>query len=520
MKKIKNNNYGILRIRAPAGVTVYAILIFTVIVTLIFTLIRSAIFSATSARIDSACSLASESAFAGYSNKVFDKYGIFVLKNTSSASARMNEVLRTNMRGSAAKLNNYYITSQIFMTDNGGEAFYKEAVDYMQNEAFSDYLSSLTGELSDSKAVLGLENLGRISQKAATLADDYTNEDELRARFDSLEADVESALNESDNHGTFVSFIKDDVQKGLERWDEMERRKAQEGVEYVRPGSDRNLLNGFKNIQRFLKGDLTGLVLDGRPVSGRSAVFPEGIKNEDLTGNDYSGEGGALDVAFTEYLFLKFDSYTDLNGDEPRGANPGYELEYIAGGRENDRDNLNYVMQRLALIRQGLNMLHIMSDASKRGEADALASLMFGWTLNPLIIKGGSYAVMAAWSYAEAVSDLKLLYMGKKVPIFKNEATWSLSLENMLTGTLTPAVGKGESGIDYEMYLRSLLELMPVSVKCGRAMDVIDMRMRDVGDNDFRMRNCIFSQSLAAEFTLPFTLAPYEREYEYAYSVR
>ena len=509
-----------VRIRAPAGVTVYAILLFTVISTLIFALIRSAIFSATMARIDSACSLASESAFAGYSNKVFDDYGIFVLKNTGAASARINEVLNTNMSGSPAVLKNTYVTNQVFMTDNGGEAFYKEAVDYMQNESFSDYLSSLTGELSDSKAISGLENLGNISEAASSLSDENLSDEELNRRFSSLESEIDEALGKSDVHGNFVSFIKDDLGRGKEVWDEMEQRKRDEGVTYAEPESDRDLLGGFRNIQRFLKGDLTGLVLGSSPVSGRTAAFPDGEKNEDITGMLYSGEGVASDVAFTEYLFLKFDSYTDINEPDMRGANPGYELEYIAGGKECDRDNLNYVMKRLALIRQGLNMLHIMSDAGKRGESDAMAALMLGWTLNPLIIKGGSYAIMAAWSYAEAVSDLKLLYSGKKVPIFKTAATWSLSLEKMLTGSLAPGDDKGNTGLDYEMYLRSLLELMPVSVKCGRAMDVIDMRMADAGDRDFRMKNCIFSQSLYVSYTVPYTFAPYEREYEYAYSVR
>ena len=510
----------ILRIRAPAGVTVYAILIFTVVSSLIFALIRSAIFSSTMARIDSACSLASESAFAGYSNKVFDKYGIFVLKNNGAASARMNEVLRANMNGSSAVLKNTYISNQVFMTDNGGEPFYKEALDYMQNEAFTDYLSSLTGELTDPKTVSGIENLSRISEKASSLGDENLSEEELRGRFSSLEADIDTCLGESGAHGDFLSFIKDDMGKGRDVWDEMEKRKREEGVIYVEPESDRNKLNGFKNIQRFLKGDLTGLVLGGSPVSGRSASFPDGVKNEDITGRDYNGENAAGNVVFTEFLFLKYNSYTDIKGSDLKGSIPGYELEYIAGGQANDRDNLNYVMKRLALIRQGLNMLHIMSDVKKRGESDAMAMLMFGWTLNPLIIKGGSYAIMAAWSYAEAVADLKLLYSGKKVPVFKTEATWSLSLENMLTGSLTPGDDKGNTGLGYEMYLRGLLELMPVSVKCGRAMDVIDMRMADAGDRDFRMRNCVFSQSLYASFALPYTFAPYEKEYEYAYSVR
>ena len=509
---------GLCRIRAPAGVTVYAIMIFTLMCTLIFTLIRSAIFSATAARIDTACSLASEAAFAGYSNKVFDKYGIFVLRNTSSASTRMNEVLQANMSGGQARLRNTYISDQVFMTDNGGEPFYKEALDYMQNESVTDYLSSLSGEISDSRKISGLENLGKISESISSMANENLSDETLREKFSSVEREVDTALGESDNHGNFVSFMKDDLSNGKTRWEEKLQREAESGESEATPDNDRSLLNGFRNIQRFLKGDLTGLVLGGRSVSGRNSSLE--VKNEDITGSSYGGEGFGSNVIFTEYLFLKYKSYTDLSGSETGGANPLYELEYMIGGKDNDRDNLNLVMKRLALIRQGLNMLHIMSDAPKRGESDAMAAAMFGWTLNPLIIKAGSYAIMAAWSYAEAVSDLKLLYEGKKVPVYKTAANWNLSLEKMLTGDLAPAGGAGNTGLDYEMYLRGLLELMPVGTKCARAMDVIEMRMKDAGDTDFRMRDCVFSQVLYTSYEMPYSFAPYETEYEYAYSIR
>ena len=95
--------------------------------------------------------------------------------------------------------------------------------------------------------VTGLENLGNISEAASFLSDENLSDEELNRRLSSLESEVDEALGESDVHGNFVSFIKDDLGKGKEVWDEMEQRKRDEGVTYVEPESDRGLLSGFRN---------------------------------------------------------------------------------------------------------------------------------------------------------------------------------------------------------------------------------------------------------------------------------
>ena len=52
------------------------------------------------------------------------------------------------------------------------------------------------------------------------------------------------------------------------------------------------------------------------------------------------------------------------------GEGEFYELEYLIHGKNQDRDNLSGVVSRLVALRQGLNLIHILSDSGngrKRG---------------------------------------------------------------------------------------------------------------------------------------------------------
>ena len=50
-----------------------------------------------------------------------------------------------------------------------------------------------------------------------------------------------------------------------------------------------------------------------------------------------------------------------------------YELEYLLHGNTTDRENLEQTITQLFLVRQGLNMIYLLSDSGKREEARALA---------------------------------------------------------------------------------------------------------------------------------------------------
>lgn len=502
-----------LKKEAGGGVTIFAALIFMVVCSLTIVLIRSAVFIATVARIDSSCALASESAFAGYSNKVFDKYGIFVLRDSAGAFKRADETLRYNMADSPAHLQQTFITGQTFMTDNGGEPFYDQVTDYMMVEGTAESVMDVFGELKDSKKIESVENIGKMGDKFSKIADENLDNDGMWQRINDLSDGLgESKKTSAGDDGVFDG-MKRELDKGVA--EAIEAAKTPIDPENVPDDREsRNLFSAFRNIQKILTGKVTSLVLTDESVSGKKADTSGWAPN--LPGNIDSRDL-AKDLAFNEYLFLKFDSYTDIGG--VTGANkPDYELEYILNGKLCDRENIDETMSKILALRHGLNILWLITNPEKSAEAEALAAGMFAFTLNPLIIKAGKYAVMAAWSYGESICDLKLLYTGKKVPVYKSENTWSLSLGGLLKGSLDPEASKGNEGQNYEMYLRLLLSFVPSGTRTARAMDVIEMNMKNMGDRDFRMRECIFSQVLNAKFTLPYGGRDYSAGYECAYS--
>ena len=503
----------LLKKKLSGGVTVFAALIFMVVCSLTVVLIRSAVFAATVARIDSSCALAGESAFAGYSNKVFDKYGIFVLRDTAGAYKRADETLRYNMADSPAHLQQSFVSGQVFMTDNGGGPFYDQVTDYMMAEGTVDTGLEIFGDLRNSKKLESVENIGKMGDRFSKIADENLDNDGMWERINDLSDGLSQSMESDAGDRGLFEGMKKELDKGVE--DAIEAAKTPIDPEDIPDDKEnKNLFSAFRNIQKILKGEVTSLVLTDESVSGKKPDTSNWEPN--VTGNLQSGDV-IKDAAFNEYLFLKFDSYTDIGG-VTNSSKPDYELEYILNGRLSDRENIDGTMSKLLAMRHGLNMLWLMTNSAKSAEAEALSAGIFAFTMNPLIIKAGKYAVMAAWSYGESICDLKLLYTGKKVPLYKNENTWSLSLAGLLKGSLNPEASKGKEGLNYEAYLRLFLSLVPVGTRTARAMDVIEMNMKVMGDNNFRMRDCIFSQVLNVKFTLPYGGRDYSTGYECAYS--
>ena len=193
---------------------------------------------------------------------------------------------------------------------------------------------------------------------------------------------------------------------------------------------------------------------------------------------------------FTQYICNYMSSYTD---PIPNHALQ-YEMEYLVGGRDNDADNLRVTVDRLLLIRDGLNMASIMSMPDKQAEAEALAIAMAGASVNPAIIEAVKYGILAAWAYVESVLDIRALLDGDKISLIKSEATWTSTIDNF--PTLLSGWSKAKScdagGLDYKQYITSLLLFESGKTMAMRAMDVEEATVRTIeGYQSFRMDHAV-----------------------------
>lgn len=168
----------------------------------------------------------------------------------------------------------------------------------------------------------------------------------------------------------------------------------------------------------------------------------------------------------------------------------GYDLEYILGRGDTDRENLLEVAGTLLLIREGFNLMYLSSSDFRQGELKAAAIVLAAFTGQPELIDALQGFLMVCWGFAEAVGDVKTLVNGGKVPLFKMDESWKTDLQSLLFGDRETAAGSSGNGLSYEDYLRFLLLLKNEETIALRALEVIQWRIREE-EPGFSITQCV-----------------------------
>lgn len=249
----------------------------------------------------------------------------------------------------------------------------------------------------------------------------------------------------------------------------------------------------LEQVQGLVQGGLLNLVLpEGREIS-------KGV----LTGQDLpsaSHESGQEQMTgLVDRLLL--DEYcgaflTCFTSEEEKEVK--YELEYLIAGKNTDEENLKQAVSEVLMIREGMNLIHILSDSPKRQEAMNLAGVITGVTGFAPLTAVVAFFIMSIWALGEAVLDVRMLLEGKKAAFVKSEETWNLSLESLLESGKTGAFGDGkedENGINYVGYLKHLLFTGKTEPLLYRLMDVIQINICKKQEN-FSMAHCVYQAEL------------------------
>lgn len=263
----------------------------------------------------------------------------------------------------------------------------------------------------------------------------------------------------------------------------------------------------LNQVERLYRSGMLELVLpDGAELSEGSLQTPE-LPSE--SGRMAKGTRG---IALTDHLLVneycgrffryfpgdsgKMAAETEKEANVRESGSEGglsYEIEYLIGGKGLDEQNLVCVVNRLLAIREGLNLMHIMSDSRKRQEAQSLAMAITGAAgLSPLVLLT-TFFVMSVWALGESLMDIKGLLAGKRVMIFKSAQDWTLKLEELLTIGREGQIraGGGERGLSYLSWLKVLLLMDEIVCQEYRMMDMIQMNICRK-QSSFRMRRGVY----------------------------
>ncbi len=266
-------------------------------------------------------------------------------------------------------------------------------------------------------------------------------------------------------------------------------------------------------------GDLMSDLPSGGSSSGLSAAALGGaFERAGSIAGVISGAGDRF--LENEYAFMYFKDRSD---DKDIGETfLSYEIEYLICGRKSDKANENEMRLKIVAVRLIFNTMFALEDPEINAETLAAAEVL---TPGPAAA-ATQKLLQAGWAACESVNDYNLLISGKKVPLYKDKASWALDLESVIKGGIreheegdepemkeeVPCVDPGNvHGEEYKDYIRAMLFLMDENVKLLRMMDLIQINMRYCNYADFRIRD--YNTGVRARFHVNGVNCEVEREY-------
>lgn len=458
-------------------ITVYLTMIFLLVLSVVFTAVESARVQASRLLTETAVDVSLESLLAGYHRQLYNRYGLMFFDGSFGNGGITSELLAGKIREymdytlrptkdtilSSAdfykmNIDNISIGTVTLATDDGGKVFRKQAVEEMRSSIGMDVLESLTADYE--WAMDNLENSSTYSEK---------------------QQEVE---------GTLISLEEQKQQVDIEKADEAQTAQSQKN-----PSAEVNTIKSM-GILELVSSDTSKISQKSVDVAALPSQRGLNIGN----GLESYADDLVSDLLFSQYLMKYF--YHAASEEAKTDGNLQYQLEYLLIGEGHDVDNLKGIVNRLLLMREGVNFVYLLTDQAKVAEAYAAAMLLVGYTGLPPLIEATKYAILLAWAYAESVLDVKVLLAGEKVALIKNASNWKVSLENVgqLAAMDVKQMGD-ENGIDYEHYMQMLLLVANKEKVTMRALDLIELQMRCDTNRNFKVDHCVYAVEASVDLT-------------------
>ena len=400
------------------SITVFLALTLGLILSLLSSGLESARMAAARTQILNGMDIGLYSLFGQYDKSLLKDFDLFAVDgacggkemNLASIYDNLESYMKPVMKQNSQKLSVQQggISGYLLMTDSEGEVFYQQAVQYMKETLGSHGAKLLLNKIQD-------------MQKKTIEAERQGNEIESKGTIENYESEMDTAQQKS--------------QALLEEKKKQEQQNGQDGFtdgKMLPSVTEKNppakVENPIPVIRKVRKMGLLDLVLPfGKEVSDKKVKTKELVSGRKLeTGlameDSVKADGSMLSqVLYQQYLMEKLGNYI-----EPGKSGLSYQIEYIIGKKNSDEANLKDVAKKLLMVREGLNVAYLVSDALMMGQIHAMAAAIAAAFLIPpavVVIEG---ALILCWAFAESILDVRELFAGGKVPLTKNASNCSL----------------------------------------------------------------------------------------------
>ncbi len=343
-----------------------------------------------------------------------------------------------------------------YLTDGGGEAFRRRAVEAFLEKSGISYPKQIW------------EWVREVEEHSMA---EGTWEQEREAGYRQLDAFVEKESLSMENEGGHVGK---DMGTSLIR-DSLAALRALEG-------------DGVLKYVVKEQGNISNARIDCDPL-----VSMRRMREEINTGNlpasvkDKEESAGIQRLLFQEYMLC----YGSYYGNELEKSRMKYQLEYVIGGRESDRENLKTVVERILIIREAANMIYLMGDETKREGVKAVSEALSAALLVPEAAPLLEAVILMGWAYLESLVDVRGLLAGNRVPLMKSGKEWKTDIDIVFSGAEEEQENH-EQGLSYGDYLRILLLQGELEEETFRFLDMLETDIRETEGNEFfRIDACV-----------------------------
>ena len=344
-------------------------------------------------------------------------------------------------------------------TDDNGAGYYKQAANWMRQNVAEDVLKTVLQTVTETKTD-DLEQRGKVQEQDVFQALEQISQSGETAQTKELSGETGNQK----QTGTLP-----DAQKRKETEADTGKTGENDRVEPVNRSDIQNPLEWMKAVK---KNGVLALVMSEQNVSNKKLGQAEGESHIHSAKGNWQQEKKASvteRLLFCLYCRAHFSDAAQESGDRALD----YEMEYLIGGKDADQENLKAVVNRLLLMREGANLLYLETDSTKSQEAMSVALALTSVVANPELAEPVKHAILAAWAYAESISDVRILLNGGKVSLVKSDAQWHTDLKH-LGDTLNTSEENTQEGLSYGGYLQLLLWTMPEEKISQRSMNLIE----------------------------------------------
>lgn len=495
--------------RQRGVITVFFCLLSVIFLAFCFTVVEAVRFSGARAQCRNVTSLGLWSVFSEYDNILLEDYGLFALDGSYGSDLVSREKLTKKLSGYLEEnvkpastlasslpgllMDPWKITSgdssinqYALLTDRSGEYYYQQAVEYMAKTGWASAIGKLKDAYQDAQKIRQMESEYENSRKESG-KEIKSETSEVKSAKEELTTYTEVA-----EDGTETTVTDPDAVKKVEKAQKKgKKHDPREKMAQLKSGN-------------LLKLTCGSIKLSQKSISS-SSLLSKRQGNKGVLSLDTPRGGLVDDMLFREYLLDHFRSFKDGPGDESLL----YQAEYLIGGKYKDQDNLKKTVRSLLFLREGFNYSFLVMSPARNKEASELAALILGWTGKPLLVAALKHALLLEWAYAESLFDARILLHGGRIPLKKSESDWHVPLSALIKmkkylKKADQAAASGTTGLEYEDYLRLLLNMTSISKLKKRSLDMIELNMKTVcGCPSFRADNCVIGMTVKTAWTIP-----------------